>query len=82
MLSNPIRIADAINNLKFHEGDDIVLAEGPNKYIRGVFLTLKDYVEWAAIKGPNGAVTSHPVAWMRSYPGGNPAVDGGGEEVA
>ena len=81
MLSNPIRIADAINNLEFHEGDDIALAEGPNKYIRGVFLTLKDDVEWAAIKEPNGAVTSHPVAWMRSYPGRNPSVlDAGGKK--
>ena len=81
MFSDPNRIADAINNPKFHVGDDIVLAEGPNKYIRGVFLTLKDDVEWAAIKEPTGAVTSHPVAWMHSYPGRNPAVlDAGGKK--
>ena len=29
MLSDPIRIADAINNPKFHAVDEVVLAEGP-----------------------------------------------------
>lgn len=49
MLSDPIRIADAINNPRFHAGDEVILAEGPHKYVRGVFLTLKEDVEWAAI---------------------------------
>ena len=69
MLSDPIRIADAINNPRFHPGDEVVLAEGPHKYVHGIFLGLKDDVEWAAIKETNGAVNSHPVEWMRSYQG-------------
>jgi hypothetical protein len=56
MLSDPIRIADAINNPKFHAGDEVILAEGPHKYLRGVFLTLKEDVEWAAIKEANAAI--------------------------
>jgi hypothetical protein len=67
MLSDPIRIADAINNPKFHEGDEVILAEGPHKYVRGVFLALKEDVEWASVKEASGRVNSHPVEWMRSY---------------
>lgn len=64
MLTDPIRIADAIDNPKFHAGDLVVLVEGPHKYERGTFMRLKDDVEWAAIKETNGAISSHPVAWM------------------
>ena len=66
MLSNPNQAVDAINSPKFHAGDQIFLAEGPHKYVRGIFMRLKDDVEWAAIKETNGAVSSHPVEWMRS----------------
>jgi hypothetical protein len=69
MLSDPIQIAEAINDPKFHTGDEVVLAEGPHRYVHGIFLRLKDDVEWAAIKEANGAVSSHPVEWMRSYRG-------------
>ena len=69
MLSDPIRIADAINNPMFHAGDEVVLTEGPHKYVHGIFLRLKDDVEWAVIKEANGAVSSHPVEWMCSYRG-------------
>jgi hypothetical protein len=64
MLTDPIRIADLINNPKFRAGDQVVLIEGPHKYERGTFMRLKDDVEWAAIKETNGAIGSHPVAWM------------------
>jgi hypothetical protein len=67
MLSDPIRMADAINNPRFHAGAEAVLAEGPHKYVHGTFQRLKDDVEWAAIKEANGAVSSHPVEWMRGY---------------
>jgi hypothetical protein len=67
MQSDPVRIADAIKNFTFHAGDDVILAEGPNKYLRGKFLRLKDDVKWAAIEEPRGGVSSHPVQWMRSY---------------
>lgn len=64
MLTDPVRIADAINNPKFHAGDLVVLIEGPHKYERGTFMRLKDDVEWATIKETDGAISSHPVAWM------------------
>jgi hypothetical protein len=66
MFSDPNRIAEAINNPKFHPGDHVVLAEGPHKYTRGTFLSLKEDVEWAAIRESNGAVNRHPVEWLRS----------------
>ena len=66
MFSDPSRIAEAINNPKFHPGDHVVLAEGPHKYTRGTFLSLKEDVEWAAIRESDGAVNSHPVEWLRS----------------
>jgi hypothetical protein len=69
MLRDPIRVADAINNPKFHAGDEVVLAEGPHKYVHGIFLGLKEDVEWAAVKEASGAVNSHPVEWMSRYPG-------------
>ena len=67
MFTDAVRIADAINNPKFHPGDAVVLANGPHKYVHGVFLNLKDDVEWAAIRESNGTVSSHPVEWMESY---------------
>ena len=66
MFSDPNRIAQAINNPRFHPGDHVVLAQGPHKYTRGTFLSLKGDVEWAAIRESNGAVNSHPVEWLRS----------------
>jgi hypothetical protein len=66
MFSDPNRIAEAIDNPKFHPGDHVVLAEGPHKYTRGTFLNLKEDVEWAAIRESNGAVNSHPVEWLRN----------------
>lgn len=66
MFSDPNRIAEAINNPKFHPGDHVILAEGPDKYTRGTFLSLRDDVQWATIRESNGALTVHPVEWMRS----------------
>jgi hypothetical protein len=56
MFSDPLRIADAVDNPKFRAG--------PHKYMRGVFLNLNNDVEWAAIQETNGAISSHPVEWM------------------
>lgn len=66
MFSDQSRIADAINNPKFHPGDHVVLADGPHKFTSGVFLALTDDVEWAAIRQSNGVVNSHPVEWLRA----------------
>ena len=68
MFSDPSRIADAINNPRFHPGDHVVLVAGPHKYTRGTFLALKQDVEWAAIRKSNGAINSHPVEWLGSDP--------------
>jgi hypothetical protein len=65
MFSDPNRIVDAINNPKFHPGDHVILAEGPRKYTRGTFISLRDDVEWANIRESSGAVSIHPVEWMR-----------------
>lgn len=66
MFSDPVRIADAINNPKFHPGEQVILAEGPHKYTCGTFLGLRDDVEWATIRESDGALSTHPVEWMRS----------------
>jgi hypothetical protein len=65
MFSDPKRTADAINNPRFHPGDHVVLAEGPHKYTSGTFLSLREDVEWANIRESTGAVSMHPVEWMR-----------------
>jgi hypothetical protein len=66
MFSDPNRIADAINNPKFHPGDRVILAEGPHKHTHGTFLSLRDDVEWASIRESSGGLSIHPVEWMRS----------------
>jgi hypothetical protein len=66
MFSDPNRIADAINNPKFHAGDQVILAEGPHKYTRGTFLNLRDDVEWGNIRESSGKLSIHPVEWMQS----------------
>jgi hypothetical protein len=48
----------------FHEGDEVVLAEGTYQGTPGVFLRLNDDVNWAEITERNGRVCSHPVAWL------------------
>lgn len=66
MFSDPGRIADATNNPKFHGGDQVILAQGPHKFTRGTFLGLRNDVEWAIIRESGGALSVHPVEWMRS----------------
>lgn len=68
MFSDPARIADAIENPRFRAGDQVVLAEGPHKFVSGTFLHLKDDVEWAAIEQSDGQIWSHPVEWMQNAP--------------
>jgi hypothetical protein len=48
----------------FREGDEVVLAEGTYQGTPGVFLRLKEDVNWADITERNGSVRSHPVAWL------------------
>jgi hypothetical protein len=49
----------------FHRGDEVVLAEGTYQGTMGVFVGLRDDAGWADITESNGAVRSHPVAWLR-----------------
>jgi hypothetical protein len=49
----------------FHEGDEVELAEGTYQGTLGVFVRLTDDAGWADITERNGAVRSHPVAWLR-----------------
>ena len=48
----------------FHEGDEVILLEGTYQGTLGVFVRLRDDVHWADIAERNGAVRSHPVAWL------------------
>jgi hypothetical protein len=52
----------------FHEGDEVVLAEGTYQGTPGVFLRLNDDVNWAEITERNGRVRSHPVVWLAHAP--------------
>jgi len=52
----------------FHEGDEVVLANGTYQGTLGVFLRLRDDVNWADITERNGNVRSHPVIWLAHSP--------------
>jgi hypothetical protein len=49
----------------FQSGDLVVLAEGTYQGTPGVFVCFKPDANWADLKERNGAVRSHPVAWLR-----------------
>ena len=66
MFSDANKVRQAINNLKFHAGDRVLLVEGPHKFARGTFVGLRPDVEWAAIRESNGVESSHPVEWLQS----------------
>jgi hypothetical protein len=48
----------------FREGDEVVLARGTYPGTLGVFLRLREDVNWADITERNGDVRSHPVKWL------------------
>jgi Protein of unknown function (DUF2934) len=66
MISEQSRSAKAINAEGFQFGDAVVLAKGPRKFRRGIFLALNQDVKWATIRESTGFVTSHPVEWLCS----------------
>jgi len=51
-------------SLAFRGGDEVVLANGTYQGTQGVFLHLKEDVNWADVTERNGAVRSHPVIWL------------------
>jgi hypothetical protein len=50
--------------LPFHEGDEVVLAEGTYQGTLGVFLRLTKDANWADISERNGSIRQHPMAWL------------------
>ena len=48
----------------FREGDEVMLARGSYQGTLGVFLRLREDVNWADIRELNGDVRSHPVIWL------------------
>ena len=48
----------------FREGDEVVLSDGTYPGTVGIFLRLKEDLNWADITERNGSVRSHPVAWL------------------
>ncbi len=48
----------------FHEGDEIVLAQGTYQGTLGIFVRLRNDRNWADITERNGTIRSHPVAWL------------------
>jgi transcription antitermination factor NusG len=54
-----------INSREFRVGDQVVLAEGPYQGTSGVFLRLREDVNWAEIKELNSMVRYHPVRWLQ-----------------
>jgi len=48
----------------FHEGDEVVLAQGSYQGTLGIFLRLREDINWADITERNGDVRSHPVIWL------------------
>ena len=48
----------------FHEGDEVVLAEGTYQGTPGVFLKLRADPAWADIAMRDGSIRSHPVQWL------------------
>ena len=62
------------NAVEFREGDEVVLAEDTYQGTQGVFIRLREDVNWADVTERNGSVRSHPVAWLHhpaaAIPGG------------
>jgi len=51
----------------FREGEEVVLALGTYQGTRGVFLRLREDTAWADITQRDGAIRSHPVAWLSRF---------------
>lgn len=66
-----------VNTQPFHAGDEVVLASGTYQGTPGVFVGLKeDDAKWADITERNGAIRSHPVAWLAHAAGAAPVSQG------
>jgi hypothetical protein len=61
-------IDDRTDNRAFREGDEVVLDRGTYQGTLGVFVRLRKDSDWADITERNGALWSHPVAWLAHAP--------------
>ena len=50
---------------EFKVGENVVLAEGTYQGTLGVFMRLRQDVNWAEIKERSGVVRCHPVVWLQ-----------------
>ncbi len=48
----------------FHEGDEVVLANGTHQGTLGVFLQLTPDANWAEIRERDGGIRNHPIVWL------------------
>ena len=55
----------AAGTTQFKKGDNVVLAEGTYQGTLGVFMRLRQDVNWAEIKERSGVVRCHPVVWLQ-----------------
>jgi hypothetical protein len=61
-----------LDGLTFREGDEVVLANGTYQGTLGIFLRLREDVNWADIMERNGDIRSHPVIWLARFPSAIP----------
>ena len=50
---------------EFKVGENVVLAEGTYQGTLGVFMRLRQDVNWAEIRERTGVVRCHPVVWLQ-----------------
>jgi hypothetical protein len=60
----------------FREGDEVVLARGSYQGTLGIFLRLKEDINWADVMERNGSVRSHPMVWLAHAPAASSACVG------
>jgi hypothetical protein len=48
----------------FQKGEPVVLARGTYPGTQGIFLQLRQDPAWADVQETDGAIRSHPVAWL------------------
>ena len=55
----------SVDDRPFQAGDHVFLALGTYQGTPGVFLRSRKDANWVDLQEPNGAVRSHPLAWIR-----------------
>lgn len=55
----------APTKIEFRAGDRVVLAEGPYRGTPGVFVALRNDVNWAEIRERHDIIRCHPVRWLQ-----------------